>query len=102
MGLHKGNTNNPHGRPKGAQNRLNSELREQISNFLNDNWATIESDFQKLDPEKRFVFFEKLLQYTMPKLKMVENIETESKNSETPIFVFKDLNPEKSHNYGTK
>lgn len=68
MGLHKGNTNNPHGRPKGAKNKLNSELRERISDFLNNNWENIESDFQQLEPEKKIAFFEKLLQYSVPKL----------------------------------
>lgn len=67
MGLPKGKTNNPNGRPLGKCNRVTGELRSRIKNFLDENWAQVEKDFKKLDPEKKIIFFEKLLSYAIPK-----------------------------------
>ena len=53
------------GRKQGTPNKLNKQLRERISDFLNNNWENIESDFQQLEPEKKIAFFEKLLQYSV-------------------------------------
>lgn len=70
--LKKGITNNPAGRPAGSPNKVTRELRERIKKFLEDNWPQIEQDFENLDPEKRFLFFEKLLQYSLPRLQSTE------------------------------
>lgn len=71
-GLKKGETNNPNGRPAGTPNKVTKELRERIQNFLEDNWQQIEKDFATLDPEKRVMLFEKLLQYTVPRLQATD------------------------------
>lgn len=71
-GLKKGETNNPNGRPAGTPNKVTKELRERIQNFLEDNWHQIEKDFATLDPEKRVMLFEKLLQYTVPRLQATD------------------------------
>lgn len=68
----KRGTNNPNGRPKGSPNKVTAELREKIKNFLEDNWSQIEQDFSELDPEKRFMMYEKLLQFALPKLSQAE------------------------------
>lgn len=49
-----------------------TELRVKIKNFLEDNWQQIEQDFSELDPEKRFMMYEKLLQFALPKLSQAE------------------------------
>lgn len=72
MGLRKGMTNNPEGRPKGSQNKITSDLRERISDFLNENWERVEKDFLILEPEKRVLIFEKLLSYSLPKMQSVQ------------------------------
>lgn len=59
------------GKPKGAVNKVNTEIRNKISKFLETNWATIEQDFLNIDPKDRMVFYEKLLQYALPKLQSV-------------------------------
>ena len=68
MGLHKGMTNNPAGKPPGAKNKINAELRVMINNFLNDEFETIKEDFKKLDPKDKLKFYTDLLNYGLPKL----------------------------------
>jgi len=69
----KGISGNPNGRPKGAGNKLTTDLRQAVADFLNDNWEKIQSDFDKLEPKDRLSFIEKLLQYNLPKLQSVSN-----------------------------
>lgn len=69
MGQKKGQTGNLNGRPKGTPNKTTVFLRERIKTFLDKNWAQVERDFKKLDPQKKIIFFEKLLSYAVPKLK---------------------------------
>ena len=68
MGLKKGMTNNPEGRPVGSQNKVTVELRKRINDFLNDNWDNLQDDFEQLEPKERANFYEKLLQYGLPKM----------------------------------
>jgi hypothetical protein len=68
MGLPKGKTNNPAGRPEGSINKTTKELREMITAFVSDNWETVQEDFQALEPKDRLQFFDRMLQYALPKL----------------------------------
>ncbi len=60
------------GRNEGTPNRLTKELREKINDFLNENWEQVEMDFKILEPEKRILLFEKLLQYSLPRMQATE------------------------------
>ena len=60
------------GREQGTPNKLTSDLRERISDFLNDNWEQVEKDFKEIEPEKRVILFERLLQYTVPRLQATQ------------------------------
>lgn len=71
-GLRKGRTNNPAGRPKGTPNKVTTELRTRINDFLSNNWEGIEKDFRSLPPKERTMLFEKLLQYCVPRLQSTE------------------------------
>lgn len=71
MGLKKGNTNNPNGRPKGTPNKATLEMKAWISTMLEKNKAQFEKDLKKVDPEKRLAIIEKLLQYVIPKQQMI-------------------------------
>lgn len=66
MGLRKGQTNNPKGRPKGTKSKATAELKERISSFLDGNFETLIRDFKKLEPKDRLMFYEKLLKYALP------------------------------------
>lgn len=81
------------GREQGTPNLLTFELRERISDFLNDNWEQIEKDFQTLEPEKRVMLFEKLLQFSLPRLQTIQT--PDIKVSETPVIVFRDFQKER-------
>lgn len=70
MGLKKGQTNNPAGRPKGAKNKVGEELRETIAAFLQENFERVQKDFRsnKLSRRDRLRFFADVLPYVVPKL----------------------------------
>jgi len=68
-------TNNPNGRPKGVPNKISADLRQRISDFLNNKWASVETDFDTLEPKERLMFFERLLQYSIPKQKEVTKVD---------------------------
>lgn len=72
MGLKKGQTNNRHGRPKGIPNKATTEMRKWLKSFLDNNQHQIERDFKDLEPHQRLQMFERLLQYTLPKMQSVQ------------------------------
>lgn len=71
MGLKKGQTNNPKGKPPGAINRLSRDVRQTITDFLNENWPEVEQEFHKLKGRDKVNFFRDLLQYAIPKMQAV-------------------------------
>jgi len=68
MGLRKGQTNNPKGRPRGTTNKDTRELRERIKSFLDENWVSVENDMKTLEPRERVQMYERLLKYCLPTL----------------------------------
>lgn len=72
MALKKGISGNPNGRPKGATNRVTTDLRKAISGFLDKNWKTVQKDFDNMEPKERLAFLDKMLAYTLPKLQAVQ------------------------------
>jgi hypothetical protein len=80
----KGHTNNPNGRPRGVPNKVTTDLRQCITNFLEDNWEQIQRDWQDLEPKDRIVLFEKLLKYVLPTLQSIQN---ENCNNNAPVEI---------------
>ncbi len=81
MGLPKGRTNNENGRPKGKPNLSTNELRERVTQFIENNWETISDDFEKLEPKERLDFLEKMLRHTLPRpLPILESLSDEDLN----------------------
>ena len=68
MGLHKGQTNNPKGRPKGSKNRVSKDLKELIDAFLNEKFELVKDQLNELPPKDQRKFFTNLLPYVVPKL----------------------------------
>ncbi len=56
MGLSKGMTNNPHGRPTGAKNKFTVEAKERINNILQQHFTPekIHEDLKQLESKDVF------------------------------------------------
>lgn len=72
MGLKKGQTNNPGGRPTGSTNKISKDLRQSITDFLNENFDKIKADMIKLEPKDRCKFYIDLLKYAVPTLQSTQ------------------------------
>ena len=72
MAFKKGESGNPKGRPKDSKNKATEDLRQRIKDFIDDNWEKVQTDFNKMDPEKRLTFLEKLLKYATPPLQSID------------------------------
>ena len=67
-----GESGNPSGRPKGAKNKIVPFTKQEIGDFLTDQWSTIQRDFKKLEPPARIQYFLKLLSFVMPPPKQTD------------------------------
>lgn len=61
------------GRKKGTPNKVTGDLRTWITELLDKNRNQIEKDIKRLEPEKRVLMFEKLLNYVIPKMQSIDN-----------------------------
>jgi len=66
MGLHKGKTNNPNGRPKGKPNKSTEELREIVQAFIENNLENLQVNFDLLEPKEKLMFLDKMLKMVLP------------------------------------
>ena len=93
MGLKKGTTNNPNGRPTGTPNKVTGDLRLKIQSILNDNIDRVQDDLNGLDPKDRLQVIEKLLSYVLPKLQAQSiDIDFSNMSEESIDAVIKQLN----------
>src|SRR5882724_3235149 len=56
---------------KGSNNRLQSEIKEKITDFLNEKLDSIEEVFKEVAPKDKLRFLGELLGYVLPKSKEV-------------------------------
>lgn len=83
MGLKKGMTNNPKGRPAGAKNKASGKLREDIALFLETKFEQVKADYRRLPPRERLKVYTELLPYAVPKLQSTDiSIDFESLSEE--------------------
>lgn len=62
----KGQSGNPLGRPRGANNKTTTEMKRWIMQLLDDNREQMQQDLQNLEPKDRLMFLEKLMRYVVP------------------------------------
>ena len=55
------------GRAAGTPNKVTGTLKKWINDLINNNRLQMEKDLKKLAPKDRLIFFEKLMQYAIPK-----------------------------------
>lgn len=67
MGLKKGQTGNPNGRPKGTPNKVTTDLKKWVEILIDKNLSRMEKDLKQLEPKDRLLVLEKLMQYSIPK-----------------------------------
>ena len=72
----KGSVNNPHGRPKGSENKSTTELKQTVANFVASNATKFAGWLDKIEadngPLEAFKRVEALLEYALPKQARVE------------------------------
>jgi len=72
MGLKKGQTNNSNGRPTGSINKLCKPLRQSITEFLENNFDEVVSEWSKLEGKDKLNFYRDLLKFAVPTLQATE------------------------------
>lgn len=55
------------GRAAGTPNKVTGTLKNWITDLINNNRLQMEKDLKKLAPKDRLIFFEKMMQYVIPK-----------------------------------
>lgn len=60
------------GRPKGATNKTTSEIRQMLSDFVSDNWATLQRNYKDLPVDEQVSILVKILPFVIPKLTPIE------------------------------
>ena len=68
MGLKKGMTNNPKGKPPGTLNKLSRDMKQTIHEFLTENWDEVVIEFHKLKGKDKLNFYKDMMQYALPKM----------------------------------
>jgi hypothetical protein len=85
------------GKPKGAKNKVNSQMRDLIQQLFDDNFETIQQDLDSLDPKDRLKFLTDLLPYLMPKLQSTtysQRIDLDSMTEEDLDFLIERITNE--------
>jgi hypothetical protein len=91
MGLPKGKTNNPGGRPKGSPNRATEKMRCLITDFLDENFEQVSRDMMELEPKDRVKFYIDLLSFGLPRLQNQQvDLNQTNENIPQPVIIASD------------
>lgn len=63
---------NRQGRRPGTPNKITTKLKTSILDFLDNNWLTVQTDFDNLEPKDRLTFILKLIEYALPKKRALD------------------------------
>lgn len=97
MGLHKGHTNNPNGRPAGTPNKATSATKDWILAIIEENKDLIRDDLKNMDSTSRVRAVFSLLNFITPKQQSI-SIEEQAKIEEDALFAFLENAPEEAVN----
>ena len=61
------------GRPPGSRNKVQSDIREKITQFISTNLKGMQAEYDQLEAKDRLAFLEKLLNFSVPKLQAVSS-----------------------------
>lgn len=98
MGLAKGQTNNPNGRPKGHSNRVTNKVKNSFCKLLDNNLDRLQADIDSLEPRERIKVLLSLAEYIIPKLQRQEAL-TVIQNMESPVKIYLPDNQRGRNNY---
>ena len=70
-------------RPKGSQNKITTEVKDQLQNLIDDVVNSI--DVNSMDTNQKLKLLQLSLHYVIPKLRSTEM--TEKKYEDEPIFI---------------
>jgi len=74
----------------GSRNKLSTEIKQRISDALNDSIDNLENDLSLLTTKERLEIVCRLLPYILPKLKETEHYTTDSPDlSEIKVNIFR-------------
>ena len=79
MGV-RGKTNNPHGRPKGSINKMAESMRENVLNFLANNFSELEERMKSLTPNEYVRAYIDLMKYGIYPAQAPKEAENKDKN----------------------
>lgn len=78
MAFQKGQSGNPHGRPRGSRDKLKGALLDQLRAVLDKNLPRLGADLDELKPLDRVKAVTNLLAFLLPKATMDEYMEAEA------------------------
>ena len=97
MGLHKGQTNNPNGRPAGTPNKATTATKDWIVALIEENKELIRADLKSMDSTSRVRAVFSLLNFITPKQQSI-SIEEQAKIEEDAMLAFLEKAPEEAIN----
>jgi hypothetical protein len=85
MGLHKGRTNNPNGRPKGTPNKGTKEIREILNKIVSSELEGLSDRLDELNTKERLQVLIKMMPYVLPKVES-DNLEPSEERPSIPLI----------------
>lgn len=78
MAFQKGQSGNPHGRPRGSRDKLKGALLDQLRAVVEKNLPRLGADLDELKPLDRVKAVTNLLAFLLPKATLDEYLEAEA------------------------
>ncbi len=88
----KGQSGNPKGKPKGAENKLSKDVRATLQVIIENEINYLPELLKKLKPEKRVEVISRLIQYIIPKIESIQfKTEFEQLSDEQLDYIIENL-----------